>query len=420
MSVRFSHFAQNVRPEGAFEVLARAKTLISQGKHIYELEIGDSPFSTPSAVRDAGIKAIEDDRCHYGPSAGLPEFRQAASNYVNQAFELNTTAANIIAGPGAKTFQLLFCEAFLNPNDGVLVFSPYFPTYSSSIERRNARMILAPLEEKHAFRPDLDAVQSFIESDPSPKAIFLNSPHNPTGGVATAEDLDNIADLVRNTDISIFSDEPYDQMVWDGKHQSIFARPDMDEHVVAAYTFSKSFSMSGWRLGFAVANPQTVQIFETLTNTVISCVPPFTQLAGIAALEQSLRERDTMMESFHQKLKPMVKALNMIDGVECLFPGGSFYVFPNVKAICNFYNISSHGLAMYLMEGADPAIGVACLGGECFGEAGEGFIRLSSSLPEDELLTAIKFMDTAFSNSTAVSRFISGHPEYQLSNPYAN
>jgi len=286
MPVSFSKFSQSVRPEGAFEVLALAKALIAQGKQIYELEIGDSPFPTPVAAREAGLNALRDDRCHYGPAAGLDEFRQAASDYVNKEFGLHTTADNIIAGPGAKTFQLLFCEAFLNPDDGVLVFSPYFPTYSSNIERRGARMVLAPLDENNSFRPDVDAIRQFIESDPAPKAIFLNSPHNPTGGVATKNDLGRIADLVRGTNISVFSDEPYDQMVWDGKHHSIFAEPEMLGHVVAAYTFSKSFSMSGWRLGFAVANAQTIRLFETLTNTVISCVPPFTQIAGAAALTE--------------------------------------------------------------------------------------------------------------------------------------
>jgi len=418
MSVSYSNFAKNVRPEGAFEVLAVAKRLISQGKEVFELEIGDSPFPTPAAVREAGIKALNEDRCHYGPSAGIDEFRVAASDYVNHEFGLDTNADNIIAGPGAKTFQLLFAEAFLNANDGVLVFSPYFPTYSSHIGRRNARMVLAPLSEKTEFRPDIGAVQRFIESDPSPKAIFLNSPHNPTGGVATQQDLGQIADLVRGSNVAIFSDEPYDQMVWKGQHHSIFAEPDMADHVVAAYTFSKSFSMSGWRLGFAVANAQTIRLFETLTNTVISCVPPFTQAAGVAALTQSRDDRDAMMAAFEEKLIPMVAALNDIEDVECLSPAGSFYVFPNVKKICNLNNITSHGLAMYLLEGADTDVGVACLGGECFGEAGGGYMRLSSSLAEDKLLAAISFIKVALSDRPAIGNYLSQHKHYDLEQPY--
>ena len=391
MPVTYSDFAQAVQPEGAFEILAIAKHLISTGKKIYELEIGDSPFPTPAAAREAGIEALNNDHCHYGPSAGIQEFRQAASDYVNQEFNLATNYKNIIAGPGAKTFQLLFAETFLNPGDGVLVFTPFFPTYPSHIARRNARMVLSPLREEHQFRPSAEAVRHFLETDEAPKAIFLNTPHNPTGGVATKEDLAAIADVVRDSDIVVFSDEPYDQMVWNGTHHSIFAEPDMETQVVAAYTFSKSYSMSGWRLGFAVASEPTIALFDTLTNTVISCVPPFTQLAGVAALRSSQRERDEMMASFHDKLGAMVDALNSVDGISCLFPGGSFYAFPNVKSVCNRHRITSHGLAMYLLQGAHPDVGVACLGGECFGAAGGGFIRLSSSLPRNELLEAIVF-----------------------------
>ena len=418
MRAKFSVFSQSVRPEGAFEVLAIAKRLMAAGKNIYELEIGDSPFATPLGARQAGITAIENDECHYGPSVGIEEFRRAASNYVNREFNLNTNYRNIIAGPGAKTFQLLFTETFLNPGDGVLVFSPYFPTYSSHIARRNARMVLSPLRQKHAFRPNLDDVARFLDTDASPRAIFLNTPHNPTGGIASKQDLADLAALVRGKDVAIFSDEPYDQMAWSEPHHAIYAEPGMTEHVVAAYTFSKSFSMSGWRLGFAVADEATINMFDTLTNTVISCVPPFVQAAGVAALEGALGERDDMMLAFRNKLTPMVDALNAIPGVNCLLPGGSFYVFPNVSAVCNRHGITSHGLAMYLLEGAEQNTGVACLGGECFGEAGSGFIRLSSSLPEPELLTAITFMRDAFENENAVKHYLRDKPEYALETRY--
>ena len=413
MPVEYSEFAQNVRPEGAFEVLAVAKRLIAEGKKIYELEIGDSPFATPEVARRAGIDAINDDLCHYGPSAGIAAFRQAASDYVNREFGFDTSLSNIIAGPGAKTFQLLFAESFLNANDGVLVFTPYFPTYSSHIARRNARMVLSTLQQKNYFRPNIEDVARFLDTDESPKAIFLNTPHNPTGGVASEQDLRDIANLVRGSNIAVFSDEPYDQMAWQESHHSIYAQPGMQDHVVAAYTFSKSFSMSGWRLGFAVASEATIKMFDTLTNTVISCVPPFTQAAGVAALEQALTERDEMMASFPDKLTHMVEALNAIPSVDCLFPGGSFYVFPNVMMICNRHGISSHGLAMYLLEGADRDVGIACLGGECFGEAGAGFIRLSSSLPLEELLAGIKFMAHAFEDDAAVRTYLNAKPEYK-------
>ena len=418
MPIEFSDFVQSVRPEGAFEVLAVAKRLITSGKKIYELEIGDSPFPTPEAARQAGVDAINHDLCHYGPSAGSEEFRHAASEYVNREFNFDTTYRNIIVGPGAKTFQLLFTETFLNPNDGVLVFTPYFPTYSSHIARRNARMVLSPLREQNHFRPNISDIEQFLDTDQSPKAIFLNSPHNPTGGIATAQDLSDIAALVRAKNVAVFSDEPYDQMAWQEAHHSIYAQADMQTQVVAAYTFSKSFSMSGWRLGFAVAAERTIEMFDRLTNTVISCVPPFTQAAGIAALERARDERDQMMASFHNKLGPMVDALNAIEGVTCLMPGGSFYVFPNVTQVCNTYGISSHGLAMYLLEGADQNVGLACLGGECFGAAGGGFIRLSSSLPQHELLAGIEFMAQAFRNEHRIKRYLANNSQYKQPNPY--
>ncbi|MEM7467002.1 MAG: pyridoxal phosphate-dependent aminotransferase [Pseudomonadota bacterium] len=418
MAISFSEFANTVKPEGAFEVLAVAKKLSAAGKKVYELEIGDSPFPSPPAARDAGINAIQNDLCHYGPSAGVNAFREAASVYINREFKLNTSLKNIIAGPGAKTFQLLFTETFLDPGDGVLVFSPYFPTYPANIHRRGARMVTSELLEAHEFRPSVADVENFLETDPAPKAIFVNSPHNPTGGIAHKEDLTAIANIVRGTNIAIFSDEPYDQMAWRHPHHSIYAEPGMADHVVAAYTFSKSFSMSGWRLGFAVANEKTIDMFDALTNTVISCVPPFIQMAGVSALQHALTERDHMMGSFQKKLESMVSALNTIEGVHCLLPGGSFYAFPNVKAICNKLQITSHGLAMYLLEAADAETGVACLGGECFGEAGAGFIRLSSALPEEELINAIAFMAGAFDRQTHLTEYIIEHPEFKLTATY--
>ena len=228
----------------------------------------------------------------------------------------------------------------------------------------------------------------------------------------------DIANLVRGTEIAVFSDEPYDQMVWRGQHHSILAEPEMMNNCVAAYTFSKSFAMSGWRLGFAVSNPATIATLDVLTNTALSCVPPFTQIAGSAVLTSALDERDRMMAEFKQKLFTIVEQLNRIDGVHCLKPAGSFYAFPSVSKICNREKISSQGLAMYLLEGADPAKGVACLGGECFGEAGGGFIRLSCSESQQRLQEAIAFMDVALSNSERIAAYLAEHDQYRLIDPY--
>jgi aspartate aminotransferase len=284
MPITYSEFARGVRVETAFNVLAVAKRLKAQGKEIIELEIGDSPFPSTASAKAAGLAAIRDDVSHYCPSIGINELREAAADYVRQEHGIQATAANVVVGPGAKVFELLFCETFLNPGDGVLVFSPYFPTYLPNISRRGARAWLADLKQVNDFRPDLADVERFLAKDPRPKAIFLNSPHNPTGGVTTEEDLARLADLVRGRDIAIFSDEPYDQMVWRGRHHSILAQSGMFEQAVAAYTFSKSYSMSGWRVGFAVASPATTELFGTLLNTSLSCVAPLAQLAAAAAL----------------------------------------------------------------------------------------------------------------------------------------
>ena len=420
MTPTFSRFAAATQPETAFIVLARARELQAAGKDVVELEIGDSPFDTPPNAVEAGIQAIRDGWTHYGPASGLPAFREAASDYVNQEHGLETTAANIVAGPGAKTFEQLFCEAFVNPDDGVLVFSPHFPTYGPNIARRGARMCLSALEATRAFRPNVDDVEQFLTDDPSPKAIFLNSPHNPTGGVALSEDLAGIADRVRGRDIAVFSDEPYDRMVWSGRHRTILSEPGMLDQTVAAYTFSKSFSMSGWRLGFAVTNIAAVKLLDVLTITSVSCVPPFTQLAGAAALRRDRGSRDARMAEFRRKVELLVSGLNEIDGVSCLMPGGTFYVFPSVEPICAKYRITSHGLALYLLEGADDHLGVACLGGECFGAAGAGFLRLSCAEPDERLRLAVAFIGDALHRRARVERYLSTHPEHRLSEPYVS
>ena len=414
----FSRFASSVGVETAFSVLAVAKKLIAEGKDVIELEIGDSPFSTPPGAIEAGVQAIRDGYSRYGPSLGIVEFRKAAAEYVNREYSLSVTGDHVVAGPGAKNFEQLFCEAFLNQGDGVLVFSPHFPTYPPNIFRRNARMVISQLRSSHDFRPNLDDVRRFLAEDQAPRAIFINSPHNPTGGVALLEDLQGLADLVRGRDVAIFSDEPYDRMVWSGRHHSLLELPGMLEQTVAAYTFSKSFSMSGWRLGFAVSSPAIIEVFGKLTNSALSCVPPFTQMAGVAAMRGELGYRDAKMQEFKKKVELLVAGLNGIDGVSCLMPGGTFYVFPSVAKVCNRLGLNSHGLALFLLEGADDKQGVACLGGECFGNAGEGFLRLSCAQPDERISAAVKFMAAAFQRKDRADAYAKTHPEHRLAGRY--
>jgi aspartate aminotransferase len=412
--VSFSAFARNLTAETAFDVLAVAKRLKAAGKDVVELQIGDSPFNSTRSALEAGGQAIRDHNTHYCGSLGLPSFREAIAKNYSREFGVPVTAENIVVGSGAKCFEQFFCEAVLDVGDEVLVFSPHFPTYGPNIERRGACAVYVALKQENQFRPDLNAVAEFLKRSPRPKAIFLNSPHNPTGGVATKEDLRGIADLIRGRDVAVFSDEPYCHMVWSGKHHPLLAEPGILDQVLAAYTFSKSYSMSGWRLGYAIGSPRFVQIVGKMINTSLSCVSPILQLAGQAAIEQDAVERDEVMGRFRKKVELLVEELRRVEGVKVLLPAGTFYVFPDVRAICQRLGIQSHGLAMYLLEGADDKKGVACLGGECFGEAGQGFLRFSCAEPDDRLCQAVAFFAEAVTRVDRVRKYLEANPKFRL------
>ena len=416
--MQLSDFARSLTVETAFTVLGIAKALKSAGKDVVELEIGDSPFDSTATARKSGVIAIEANHSHYCPSPGLPEFRAAAARFVRNEFNISAEAENIVAGPGAKIFEQYFCEAFLNPRDGALVFSPYFPTYVPNIERRGARVVLTPLRQSQEFRPSLPDIERFLADDPSPKAIFLNSPHNPTGGVATSKDLKAIADLVRGEEIAIFSDEPYCHMIWKGSHHSILSENGMMDQTVGAYTFSKSYSMSGWRLGFTVSSSEIANVIAKMINTTLSCTPPLVQIAGTAALENDSIERDSVMEKFREKVELLTEGLSKISGFKTLPPAATFYVFPNVAKVCNKIGITSHGLAMYLLEGADDKFGIACLGGECFGKAGAGFLRFSCAEPNDRLKLALDFIPIALEKKDRLAEWLEKNPHYRLVSNY--
>ncbi|MFN9719389.1 MAG: pyridoxal phosphate-dependent aminotransferase [Planctomycetota bacterium] len=418
MPVQLSDFARSLNVETAFTVLAVARKLKAAGKDVVELEIGDSPFNSTASAIQSGLKAIHDNQSHYCPSPGLPEFRDSAAKFLSREFSIRVAAENIAVGPGAKVFEQFFCEAFLNPGDGCLVFSPAFPTYLPNIQRRGARAVMMPLTQAREFRPQVEQIQHFLNTDPSPRAIFLNSPHNPTGGVTTEQDLRNIADLVRGRNVAVFSDEPYCHMIWKGQHHSILAQPGMLEQCVAAYTFSKSYSMSGWRLGFCASSREIIDAISKMINTTLSCTPPIVQLAGKAALDQDSRERDETMLKFREKVVLLTEGLNRIDGFSSLDPTATFYVFPCVRSVCNRLGITSHGLALYFLEGADDHFGVACLGGECFGEAGGGFLRFSCAEPNERLQQALDFIPMALSRADRMTAWLTRHPEFVLQTPY--
>jgi aspartate aminotransferase len=414
MSVTFSEFARGLTAETAFDVLAVAKRLKASGKDVIELQIGDSPFPTPRHAVAAGIEAIKTGATHYCASGGLAGFRETIARNYRKEHGVAIGPENVVVGAGAKVFEQFFCETFLDRDDSVLVFTPHFPTYGPNIERRGARPVYSPLRQENQFRPDVNDVEKFLRTAPKAKAIFLNSPHNPTGGVATRADLEGLARLVVGSNVAVFSDEPYCHMVWEGRHETPLTQPGMLEHTVAAYTFSKSYSMSGWRLGYAVAAPAVVDAITKMINTTLSCVTPPAQWAGRAALEHDAPERDEVMAKFRRKVELLVAALEMVEGVQVLRPAGTFYAFPNVSTICRQLSIRSHGLAMYLLEGADDRLGVACLGGECFGPVGQGFLRFSCAEPDDRLLQAVQFLAEAVTRRDHVQRYLDTHPQYRL------
>jgi len=230
-----SAFAQGLSAETAFDVLAVARRLKARGKDVVELQIGDSPFPSTRSALAAGRLAIEAGETHYCPSPGLPSFREAVARNYSREYGVPITAENVVVGPGAKVFEQFFCEAFLDPGDAVLVFTPHFPTYVPNLQRRGAVPVFSPLRQANSFRPDLNDVERFVRQNPKARAIFLNSPHNPTGGVATKDDLRGLADLIRGRDVAIFSDEPYCHMVWQGSHRSLLSQPGMLAQSVAAY-----------------------------------------------------------------------------------------------------------------------------------------------------------------------------------------
>jgi aspartate aminotransferase len=412
--ISLSRFARELSAETAFDVLAVARRLKAQGKDVVELQIGDSPFPSTKHALEAGQRAITGGETHYCASLGLPAFRETLAENYRKEFGVPVTAANVVVGAGAKIFEQFFCEAVLDAGDSVLVFSPQFPTFVPNIERRGAKPVFAALKQANQFRPDLNDVAQFLKTAPRPKAIFLNSPHNPTGGVATLDDLRGIADLVRGKDVAVFSDEPYCHMVWEGRHHTLLELPGMLDQVVAAYTFSKSYSMSGWRLGYAVGGPQLIDAIGKMINTTLSCVPPIVQLAGQAAIRHDAAERDEVMQRFHKKVQLLVEELRTVPEVTVLMPVGTFYVFPDVSAICRRLGITSHGLAMFLLEAADDRFGVACLGGECFGAAGQGFLRFSCAEPDERLRQAIGFLKQAVTRTDRVRTYLEQNPKYRL------
>jgi aspartate aminotransferase len=367
--------------ETAFEVLAKAKALEKQGRDIVHLEIGEPDFDTPSNIKEAAIKAMKAGYTHYVPAAGILELRQAIAEYLSKSRSISVDPDDVVVTPGAKPIIFFSILALAEPGDEVMYPNPGFPIYESMINFVGAKPVPMPLKEENDFRFDNDDTAAKVTE--KTKMIILNSPENPTGGVLNKANLEVVADKVKNRDdVFILSDEVYSQMPYEGKHQSIASLPGMKEKTILLDGFSKTYAMTGWRMGYAAMRKDLAQKITQLMINSNSCTCAFTQMAGIEALRGPQTESKRMVEEFRRRRDIIVPGLNKIKGITCKKPQGAFYVFPNVKS----FKMESKKFADHILQKA----GVAALSGTSFGAYGEGYVRLSFANSVENIQKALK------------------------------
>ncbi len=368
--------------ETAFEVLARAKALEAQGRRIIHLEIGEPDFSTPRHIVEAGAKALRDGHTHYCPAPGLPVLREACAAHLSRHRSLEIDPARVLVAPGAKPFIFFGVLATCDPGDEVIYPNPGFPIYESVIRWAGATPVPLPITEESGFA--FSAADLAERLTPRTKLVILNSPANPTGGIVDPGLNAEIARILAGHRCWILSDEVYSEMLYEGVHDTVASHEGLLERTILLDGFSKTFAMTGWRLGYAAVPEALVEPITRLMINSVSCTAPAVQLAGVAALEGPRDEVESMLAEFRRRRDAVVAGLNAIEGISCLSPSGAFYVFPNISAT----GLSAAALAERLLDEA----GVAVLAGTAFGSHGEGFLRLSyaNSLENLELaLTAI-------------------------------
>ena len=366
--------------ETAFEVLARARALEAQGRTVVHLEIGEPDFDTPRFIRAAAARALEEGFTHYGPSAGLPELRKAIADRWKADRGIPCGDDNVVVTPGAKPIMFFVMLALLEEGDEVLYPNPGFPIYESVANFLNARAVPLHLRETNGFDLDLHELEQKITG--RTKLLVLNSPHNPTGAVLKPETVEGIAALARKHRFHILSDEIYAGLQYEGRHLSIASLPGMAERTIVLDGFSKTYAMTGWRLGFGIMEKElAVHVARLMTNSN-SCTATFVQKAGHAALLGPQDEVKAMGEQFRARRDAILKGLNGLPGVRCYKPRGAFYVFPNITGT----GMKSGELASLLLNEA----GVACLSGTAFGAHGEGYLRFSYANSLENIQTAIQ------------------------------
>jgi aspartate/methionine/tyrosine aminotransferase len=367
MSITPAERMNHIGQETAFEVLVRARALEAQGRSVVHLEIGEPDFDTPSHIIAAAQDALEAGYTHYGPGAGQPELRQAVAGYLKRWRGLEIDPARVVVTPGGKPIMFFAILALINPGDEVIYPDPGFPIYESMARFVGGKPVPMPLREERRFRFDPDEFRSLVTD--RTRLIIINSPHNPTGSVLTRADLKVVADVARERNIVILSDEIYSRILYAGQHESIATLDGMLDRTIILDGWSKTWAMTGWRLGFGVFPAELVPHVERLISNSVSCTASFAQQAAIAALDGPQESVARMLDEFTARRSAIVAGLNELPGVHCLEPEGAFYAFPNITET----GYTSRDLADRLLQEA----GVACLSGTAFGDYGEGFIRFS-------------------------------------------
>jgi aspartate aminotransferase len=381
----FAHRIDSLKPEGAYAVLARAQQMEAEGRDIIHLEIGQPDFDTYPNISLAGIRAIASGKTGYNPPAGIPPLREALAEDASRRRGVAIAPEEVVVAPGAKPMLFLPLLALLESGDEVIYPDPGFPAYEASIRVAGARPVPLPLVEEQGFDLDLEALNARV--GPRTRMIILNSPANPTGGVLSLETLEHVAQIARRQDCWVMSDEIYSRLVYGSKAHSILALPDMAQRTIVVDGFSKTYAMTGWRLGFGIMPKALAEKMGMLLTHSVGCTATFTQHAGIEAICGPQDQAEAVRVVFQRRRDVMIEGLNAIPGVRCSMPLGAFYAFPNVSS----FGRSVEELAEYLLDVA----GVALLPGTSFGANGKGYLRLSYANSIENIQNALQRMAEA-------------------------
>jgi aspartate aminotransferase len=374
--------------ETAFEILAKAKQLEAKGKNVIHLEIGEPDFITPRNIIDAGIKALNEGYTHYNPSAGVREFREVIAKEISKTRKINVNPDQVVVTPGGKPIIFFSIFALINSGDEVIYPNPGYPIYESVIDFIGGKAVPIQLREENDFRLDTDELKKLVTD--KTRMIIINSPQNPTGGILTKDDLRVIAEIALSRDIFVLADEIYSRIIYDGDHHSISSFPGMQERTIILDGMSKTYAMTGWRLGYGVMREDLAVKIARLQTNSNSCTATFTQRAGIEALTGPQEDVDRMVAEFKKRRDVIVEGLNHIPRISCKTPKGAFYVFPNVKEI----GWEVRKLSDFLLNEG----GVAVLFGTSFGKYGEGYIRISYANSVENIKKGLSRIEKALQN----------------------